>query len=228
MKCSPDQRYRATRLAKTAPKDPTELALWKIFQQKPSDPNVEWAWSVFEEVYEREVLNAFLLAGATDEQIWTTLRVPNAVVQAYRYLFFDTQAFRDELHILSWIRKYEEGHYGTPQGVQLLKDALMRGVPGLIWNYCRDSTLTLDPEHVQRQAMVDAYFLGRTCRVLTPGSTEARAAKSYMDTALQLASTIIRQHKKDNTNDAALIIKLMHREMTSSIEDVHPEDVPLH
>ena len=222
----PDHRYRAVRGAAAPPEHALEAALWHVLHGLDADPNVESAWEIFSEEAERETLNAFMMAQATDEDVRIALDIAPAVTQAYRHLFFDYGAFRDRLHVLSFIRKYKEGHYGTPKGAQLLKDAYINGVPHLMWLYAPSYAAGLDPSELQRQVMIDAYFMGRAQRMFAVGSPESKAAKSYMDTALKIAAVLSK--RGDTSGAAALLIKLRHRDMTESIENTRPEDMPLH
>jgi hypothetical protein len=203
-----------------------EAAFWRLTRGKPADDShVEWAYDIYREVTEREILQAFILAKATDAEVYETLRVPVPVTQVYRHLFFDADAFRDELQILSWIRLYEENNEGTAHGTQLLKMALMLGVKGLRWLYGRDSSYA-EPAEIQRQVMTDAYFRGQAHRMYAINSPEAKAAMNMLNTALKVASQLSK--KTDNTGIKALAIRLRHREMTTSIEEVRPDDAPLH
>lgn len=223
---NPDHRAKEIKRAPSPPQSSIEAAFWRMTRkQAADDPHVEWAYDIYREIGEREVLQAFLLAKATDAEIHEILRVPVPVSQVYRHLFFDVDAFRDELHILSWIRLYEEEHDGTAHGTQLLKTALMLGVKGLRWLYSRDSAYA-EPAEIQRQVMTDAYFRGQAHRMYAINSAEAKAAMNMLNTALKVATQLSK--KTDNTGIKALAIRLRHREMTASIEEVRPEDAPLH
>ena len=229
-KHSPDFRYREVRAAKEMPEHMLEASLWHIVlgNVDNSDNNTRYAWEIFSEMHEREILNAFLVAGATNDEIYIALRVPLDVIDAYRHLFFDVTAFRDELHLLSWVRNYEENEEGTRHGTQLLKQAFESGVPGLLWLYCRKTAeiLNVDAEDVQRRVMIDAFFRGRANRLFPLASDEAKAAKGYMDMAVKVALVLSKKVNTTGLND--LLIKLRHRDMTSSVEDIRPEDAPLH
>lgn len=223
---NPDYRARAVLRAPEPPEHALEAAFWRVAHKlQDLDAHVQWAWEIYEEVHEREVMQAFLLSGATDADVQQVLRVPANVTQAYRHLFFDVGAFRDELHLLSWVRKYEEDKRGTQQGALLLKKAMMEGVNGLKWIYAR-SSVTIDAADIQRQVMTDAYFRGQAHRMYAVGTDEAKAAKGFMDMALKVANTLTK--KPDVTGINALLIRLRHREMTTPIEEVRPDDAPLH
>ena len=223
---NPDYTSRAVLHAPNPPEHILEAALWNIAHNvQPFDPHVLWAYEIHAEVAEREVLQAFLITRASDVEINAVLRVPVLVLQAYRHLFFNLDAFRDELHILSWIRAYEEGRRGTEHGAQLLRHARMMGFKGLQWIY-NHTEVVVEPGDVQRQVMTDAFFRGQSHRMYAINSDEAKAALALSKTALTVANTLSK--KPDTQGVNALAIKLRHREMTTPVEEVRPDDVPLH
>lgn len=225
-KRSPDHRARAVLRAAQTPEHALEAAFWRIAHKLDDrDEHVEWAWDIFQETTEREVMQAFVLAGATDADVQEVLRIPPQVTQAYRHLFFDVRAFRDELHLMSWVRNYATERHGTENGQELLQKALMEGVNGVRWWFGR-APVHVDPTDIQRQVMTDAYFRGKSHRLYGVKTAEAKAAKGFMDMALKQANALTK--KPDTSGIGALLIRLRHREMTTPIEEVRPDDAPLH
>ncbi len=223
---NPDYRARLVLRAETAAVHPLENALFQIVHKNaPFDEMVSWAYDIYTEQHEREIMQAFLLAEATDADIYQRLRIPPPVTQAYRYLFFDLTLFRDELHILTWVKSYEDGKQGTAYGAQLLRDAMTYGVKRLHWLFGRGE-VEVEAEVVQRRVMADTFFRGQAQRMYKIDSEEAKAAHALSKTALGAAVAL--NNKVDNSGVNALAIRLLHREMTTPVEEERPEDVPLH
>lgn len=221
---NPDARGLDAINAPEPPENRFEAALWRLAHRE-GDPDkiVAWAWEIYSELSEREVLQAFVLARASDEEVFEILKVPPPVTQAYRHLFFDVGMFRDELHLLSWIDHYESGKIGSQKGGALLRKALMGGVPALRWIYGRGDAAP-DPMEVQRQVMTDAYYRGQAHRMYDLGSNEMKAAFNLLNTSAKIAATFTK--RGDTSGIGALAIKLRHREMTSGVDEA--EDTPLH
>lgn len=172
--------------------------------------------------YETEILNAFMLAGATNEQLETHFRIPPDVSTAYRHLFFDPSHFRDELDVYSWVREQEQGRLVSPHAVGLLKQALSTGVDGLLWVYSRVKN-PVDPTAVIQDVLMHAYMRAKQHRAADIKSTAAKEAHTHMGTAMKAAGMLI-QHAASATATngngvSELLIKLGHRELTTSIDD---------
>lgn len=222
-KVKPDHRYRAVDHASEAPAHPIERALWELLHRIGTDLSVARAGEIYFDVGQREVLQGWIVAGATDAQVETIARVPTAVTAAFRHLFFDVAIFRDDLELLSWVNSYEKNG-GTPFGGELLRNAIMHGVDYLRWTFGRGE-MDLDPNTVIKRAMTDAYFRGRMNRGHALSSKEAAAAHGFLKTAASLA-TQLGKTGAPNVND--IIIKLKHRDMTEKVEDVAVKEQILH
>jgi hypothetical protein len=222
----PDHRYRDVSRVKEAPRDPLEAALWRLMcGETTENQTVEWAYDIYKEIREREVLQACLIARATEAEISNLLRVPPEVTRAFRHLFFDIEAFRDELHLLSWIDDYVLGREGTTYGAQLLRTAITAGFDGLRWIFGRGQVL-IEPQDVLHRVMTDAYFRGALNRGQSISSDEAKAALTLLKTATGVAISLNKKGSAKGLND--VIFKLMHRDDTTPVTDIGAEDVPLH
>lgn len=221
----PDARYRAIKEAPVAPDHPVERALWQLLKANGEDQVVAYALEIYVEQYEREVMQAWLLSQATDEQIEHFLRVPQIVTAVYRHLFFDVTLFRDELTIHRWVLECEGRHGTSDDGAQLLRVAMTGGVDALAWLFGRGAH-AVEADTVLRQVMTDAYFRGRSHRGFSIGSKEATAAHGFMKTAFTAAQSLSKRGPVDGVN--ALLIKLRHRDMTTSIDQEAKKEDILH
>jgi hypothetical protein len=218
----PDQRYLTVKDSPKAPRDALERALWKILHRRGSDPTVTYALEIYSDEFQREVLQAWLLARADNAQIQTHLRVPPEVTDAYRPLFFDVERFRDELDLLSWVNDYEQKQQGTPYGVQLLKTAITGGADALSWLFGRGA-FVVKPEKVSQQVMTDAFFRGQANRGHSLSSKEAAAAHSFYLTAFKVAQPLI--PKGDANAAPEFHFKLMQRDLTAPVDSLPPGDI---
>jgi hypothetical protein len=192
-----------------------EAALWKIRRGEVVEGVVAWAHEIWSSLLQREVMQAWLLARGSDEAIHRWLRIPSEVTQAYRYLFFDVDIFRDELDILSWVNEYEQEREGSEHGVQLLQIAVMEGVDKLTFLYGRGEA-EMDPDKVQYVAMTEAYHRGRAHRGASVSSKEAQAAHAFMNTAAKIAQGL---GKKGSPDLGGLRLKLKFNDQTEPVAE---------
>ena len=212
---NPDHRYRVVCRASEEPSHGIEAALWKIRRGEEITGVAKWAHEIYASVFEREVMQAWVLARASDDVIQRWLRIPPEVTQAYRYLFFDVEVFRDELDILSWVHEYEQERQGSDLGVQLLHIAVMEGVDKLTFLYGRGES-EMDPDKVQYVVMTEAYHRGRAHRGASVSSKEAQAAHSFMNTAAKIAQGL---GKKGAPDLGGLRLKLKFNDQTEPVAD---------
>ena len=71
------------------------------------------ASDIHSHTYKREVMESFLLVQVTPEDIQRVLKIPPEVTAAYTHLFFDAEAFEDELDRLEYAYSYKRNDYGA-------------------------------------------------------------------------------------------------------------------
>lgn len=220
---NPWHRYRAVKDAPEPPEHPSERALWELLHGQAGDNYVARALEAYAGDTEREVMQAWLIAHATDAQVKQYLRVPEEVTRAYRHLFFDTGVFRDELDVLRWVREYKpSGTAAYDEG--LLQNAMMFGVDYLVWIFFRGES-SVDPETVKKQVMADAYFRGRMNRFHPLTSREAQLSHTFMATAFKAAQALSERGQPDINQ---LVIKLRYRDETVPVDEVVKHEDILH
>lgn len=201
---------------------PIDAAYYDVLAKGVTDnASVTHACEIAANEYETEILNAFMLAGATDQQLETHFRIPQDVSRAYRHLFFDPSHFRDELDVYSWVREQESAKDVSQHAISLLKQALSTGVDGLLWVYSRVKT-PVDPSAVIQDVLMHAYMRAKQHRAADIKSAAGKEAHTHMGTAMKAASMLI-QHAataSGNSNGVSdLLIKLGHRELTTSVDE---------
>ncbi len=219
----PAQRYRAVKNAAEPPEHPYERALWELLHDQAGDDHVAYALGIYAGNTEREVMQAWLMANATDAQIHHHLRIPEQVTRAYRHLFFDTTVFRDELDVIRWVREFKPS-CSADFGEQFLQNAVMIGVDYLAWLFGRGEP-TLAPETVQKHLMADAYFRGRMNRLHPLTSKEVQVAHRLMLTAFKVSQSLAKDSRPDISE---ILIKLRYRDMTEPVDEVVKHEDILH
>jgi len=179
---------------------------------------ISYAYEIYNDTYRSEILNAWIMAGATNTQLHDIFDINLDVCAAYRELFFDPTQFRDELDRLVWVTRYK----GTPYGKNLLQQAIMGGIDTLMWLFGK--TTEVNPQKVLKDIMTDAYFRGSSGRMHSSTSKEASAAYSYMQTAFK-AATNLAKNVEHGEDIASLVIKLQHIDNTSQVTEEEKAEI---
>jgi hypothetical protein len=217
----PDDRYQAALRAANDPAQPFESALWQLRHNNVADDIILRVVDAYEDTFERELLQAWIIAGASDEDISTRLGFPVSILAPYRHLCCNLFMFRDKLEMMRWVHLYN----GTREGRLLLACALHFDGVEAIAHLCGLPS-KLEPEHVNQQAMRETYFRSiNTLRASSISSADAIAAHQLLKTATATAAVAA---KRNVPSVADTLLKLKHREMTWHAEDVVPHGEILH
>lgn len=192
---------------------PIEQAMLLFLQGKQKDPDVEYAYEIYSNEQERDVLNAWFLSGADEKDVYEHLRIPEKVSKVYMHLFFDVTRFRDELDVYSWVIEMESDYSISRTTQQLYRQALMGGVDSMAWVYSRNRE-QLNPRKVLENIMADSYFRAKMNRNAPINSQAGKDAQSYMATALKAGDLLARHSPQQSSGVADLIIKLEHTDTT--------------
>jgi hypothetical protein len=210
----PDERYRAALRAQDEPTNVYEVALWRLARHGVGDDAIVRVVDAYEDGFERELLQAWIVAGATDEDLTNRLRLHPSMVAPYRHLCCNPDVFRDQLELLRWVKRYA----GTREGKLLLERAVHLGVEAVA-HLCGLPT-RLDAAHVNEQTMRETYFRGMgTLRGSTISSAEAAAAHAMLKTSVAAASLTQRRGAPDLRDT---LLRLKHRELTLTADEGIP------
>jgi hypothetical protein len=138
---------------------------------------------------QRHVVNALLLAKATDTQIELALDLPGLVLPAYRHLFFDRHVFRHALDVGAWVRALPQG----PRELYVL--AIERGPEALADMFRIGERALPDPKKILRHVLADQYTRFQEHRGQELTSTVAQAALKTGRDAVKTALLLITQSK---------------------------------
>lgn len=219
MRRSPDDRWHAVKAAIAEPEHPIEASGWRHLHQLELVPTIDRALEIYEEPFERERLQPWLIAGADDKDIQERVGLPTATTKTYRHLFFDISVFRDQLEKQLWVAKYA----GTPEGQAFLQKAVLFGVEAVA--HVLGAPSKLEPATVVEQAMRDLYFRGQAIRSARLSSPDTAAAYQLLKGAVD-TSQLMNKTRPANITD--VMIKLKSREMTQNVEDVELHGEILH
>lgn len=186
-------------------KDSAVLALVKVIQGKSKDTALMYAWDKFREPLECTVIESFLLADATYENINKATFVPVEVLQAYADYIFDTSVFRDLLERTSYVSRCR-GYLPRDQQA-FLEAALSRGWEYVSWllNHPTEQT----PKSVLTSAMSEGYFMGLAHRGVDPTTERAKQSRAWLQSAVQAATTLIRSDPTESDEDILATLKLV-------------------
>jgi hypothetical protein len=210
-----DERYRVALRATEAPTNPHELALWRLYTTNVGDDAILRVVDIYEDTFERELLQAWIVAGATDQDLIDRVGIPLDVVAPYRHLCCDPKVFRDKLELLRWVKHYP----GTKEGKLLLERAVHLDGVEAVADLCGLPS-NLDAAHVNEQVMRATYFRGMgTLRGSHISSREAAEAHSLLKSSLTSAAATLRRGAPNLTQT---LLKLKYRELTFSPDEVVP------
>lgn len=187
MPLAPD--HRALRVAETKDAtDTTEGEYLKVLKDETASEDVHYAADIYADTYKSEVLEAFLLARASNADIEKILRVPGKVTAIYRHLFFDLDSFRDELDIESYARTYDV----DPFGKDLKICAITLGLEYLVYRFNRGQASEVNLVDSLRTMIETGYMLSKATRLNPLDSNAAREARQWMTAAIKGSESYIR------------------------------------
>lgn len=223
MRREPDERYHAAVSARVEPDHPIEARLWRCVQGRETCSHVARAIEVYGDMFERERLQPWILAGATDADISERVGLHPEMLEAYRHLCFNLTMFRDLLEKQRWVALYSARAGATHEGALYLQKALLHGVEAIA--HVMGAPSKLEPQAVLDTAMRDTFFRGLAMRNAKLTSAETAAAHALLKTSVALAEE---QSKTKPPSLGDILIRIKHREMTQPIEVVNLTGEILH
>jgi hypothetical protein len=218
---NPDDRLRATLRVQAVPSHPYEATLWQLHKNAVADDTMQRVVDIYEDLFEREQLQAWIFAGANNEDIHKFLGVSIETLEPYRHLCCNLQVFRDKLELMRWISRYNGSHPGKLMLERAIHHDGLKTLTHLV-----GQTTDLDPQHVVEQVMRESYYRGLgTMRATNLSSAEAAAAHQLMKTATASATAA---QQRSAPSLAATLLKLKHREVTWHVEDITSHGEILH
>lgn len=211
---SPDKRAQA--LAQGAqPVGTVEEEFVKLLNNQPSLAEVVYANDIYENAYKSEVIEAFLLAEATPEAIFDTLKVPVAVVEVYKHLFFNRNAFQDELDVEAYAQTYSEDTPEQKYGKELKISALTLGLDYLIFRFSHKE-VDVDLSGSLKSMIANAYMLTKAAKLNPLDSNASREARQWVATATKALEAYVRVKPATEKTDDEFSIALQNIERSTN------------
>jgi hypothetical protein len=223
MRREPDERFHATVTAQLEPAHPVEAKFWRCSRNLETCEHVARALEIYGDMFERERLQPWILAGATNDDIARRVGVHPEMVETYRHLFFNMTMFRDLLEKQRWVSMYERRPGATREGALYLQKAMLHGVEAVA--HVMGAPVELDPGHVIDSAMRDSFFRGLAARDAKLTSNEAAAAHGFLKTAIGIANEQAKV-KPPGVND--ILIRIKNRDDTKPLSVVQADAEILH
>ncbi len=173
----------ATVKAGNAPSGGVEKELANLLGSKTAQPDVTSAYDIYSSAFKREVMESFLLVGATPTEVQDILKVPESITETYGHLFFDPDVFENELDRIDYAYTYSKNEFGrtlkmfaVDLGKEALKIKMSRG------------TYAVSPNDVQDGIRSTAYLMGQMVRVNPMDSRIARESLRWAQLGLRAAA----------------------------------------
>lgn len=221
---TPNHRYLGVKAAidakEACPAGKLEQALYLLLQGNECDGLVERAYDVYTHEFKREVLESFLLVGTTPAEVFSIIRVPEAVTETYSYLFFDTSVFTDDLDVINYAYAYRASKFGrelkrfaVDLGRECLKIRISRGAYNISANV------------TQQGIRSTAFLMSQLVRVNQVDSGLANAALRWAQVGLR--ATEEGENKEADAVLEQLKMALETHEETTNLEQsgIPPEDI---
>jgi len=187
---------------------------------------VLYALDIYSDLFQKEVLEAFFLAGATNSEVAEILEIPERISDVYRHLFFDMGVFRNRLDIISYAAHYEGDDNGY--GKTLKDDAVHEGLEILKVTF--QPGYRINPVDAVHETISQAYALSKAAKkhpIDSPKAREARQWNSVLLSSINAAQNAMNLGTDDN-HDLLIKLELMNYDHEAAkATDAELPDVPL-
>lgn len=187
--------------------------------QEAASNEVRLAADLYQDDEYRHVLNALFLANANDETMSASLAIPEAVLGAYRYLFFDCQVFPHNLARTRYVRDL-----ACEERFKLLYQlAIERGPMELLERYRIGVRPRIDPDTVQAEGLADLWSKFTSHRGYSVTSDVAKEALRWGEAAIRTAKFVMETNREERRGALAvddLRIALEIKNETKTLNDL--------
>ena len=223
---TPNHRAEALAEKGAKPKGLVEENYCKLLEGKPAPEEVVYASDIYENTYKCEVVEAFLLAGASAELIFTTLRVPTAVTEIYSQLFFDKAVFKDELDIEAYAQTYPEDTPELKWGKELKIAAITLGVDYLVYRFGRGDK-EVDMTGSLKSIILNSFMLAKATKLNPLDSNVSREARQWAATTIKALETYVKvKPAVENTdNEFTIALENIERSTNEAKSGISKDDI---
>ena len=197
-------------LRMTVAADPIEDAIARNFHfnDKAVPVEVAYAVGIWLSDYKRTVLDAFLLAGASVEEIYNALEIPLNVTRLYMRYFFDRTAFRDRLDLENYVRVRIENAESDAFACMVLRAALDSGKIYLLAKFGRDK-YAVPMKHALEDVFQNMYCKHAELKGAGPTQDGSKEQRSFVRALLQTADAMptVSEFEESDKTGVAITIK---------------------
>lgn len=197
---------------------PDERGLHQILAGQPSSaPHVDDALELYLHAEDRHVVNALILAKASNAQIADALGMSLHLTSAFRHLFFDRDVFRHDLDVKNYVRALD-----IPDNYRLYyTTACEKGFRTLANLFHVGERPPVDPKEALRELLADQLDRARAHRGQRLDSELAREALRWSQAAGSTANILLRQDPQDGKNALEeLKLALRVEDQTTSLDQL--------
>jgi hypothetical protein len=200
---------RQHEVAATVMSDPIEdaIARYTLLHDPHVPGDVSYAVELYFSDYKRVVMDAFLVCGATAEDIFNVLRIPINTSRVYARYFFDVSQFQDTLDKQNYVESRIGSLAADAFERVVLSSAMNNGKQYLFSKFGKDAYVV--PLSVALRDMFGSLFCKhaelKSAGALHEGSKEQRA---FVRALIQTASAIPSAAEFENADDAGISVKI--------------------
>lgn len=185
--------------------DPIEDAILRVLQGEVDVPEeISYAFELHLDDYIREVLEAFILAGARPSDIQNALDINQTVAELFAYYFFDVRVFRNKLEKEAFVRHQclDTNNGRSAFGKAILTSALERGLDYLKARFSHGKHI-VPPLQAVNEVITESYVKFCESKKTVATSEKAREARQnavLLVKALQAVPDVekLTHEEKDN------------------------------
>jgi hypothetical protein len=213
----PDARWREFLSAlkdKQAPTDPVVLSAYNAHLGKVLNEEYDYACDLIRRPDDKDVVIAFFLSGANQEEISKSLKIPIPVLKIFEQLIIDTSVFRNKLELLRYAQQYKR--QATKKGAELIELGIVQGPLALV-QYFRHGheEISVDPKMYAREMMQQAFYFGMLSRGNSIKSNVAKESLRWLAATSSLLKDYDRILGDAHDSDEALL-EIEKRKMTQT------------
>jgi len=165
-------------------------------------------------------MESFILVCASSEEILSVLKIPGEVTEAYSHLFFDPEAFEDELDRLEYAYSYNRNDYGAT----LKRFAVDFGKNSLMIRMSRGES-TISPTLVQNEIRATAYMIAQRAKTNPVDSDIAKEALNWAKLALKASSDIEEERTVSNIEELKLALDAKDETTNEEKSGIKSDDI---
>ncbi len=200
--------------------DPREASLFHLVKsQHATQLDVEEAFLLYSNDDYRHVMNALILANASDALISTSLEISFLVTSAYKWLFFERSVFRHVLDIRTWVTELTEPE---SEERKIYMVTILQGPEALAEKFAIGRRPNIDPKDALQDILTSLYARAQEHRGLKITDPIAQASLRTAKDAAAVAALLIDkggQQVKHALEDLKTALTLETKDLTTTPEE---------